>query len=223
MIKLYGSKLSPFAARLRAAIYFKGIKDEIELAYPPAALNSAEWLAINPLGKIPALATNGRVLVESQVIMEYLDDRFPESSLRPENIEDRALARTLDRVCDVYIFSCFQIMFRELRSENPNHDLVNGLKPKFADGLAFLNRVLPEKMGPYILGDKPTVADCTVPTTLFLIERFLVDWIKDPDVFTKYDRINAYWKTCRDNEVINKVFDQMAQGYESLRTTGRAT
>jgi glutathione S-transferase len=44
---------------------------------------SPEFLAINPLGQVPVLVHDGRVLTESSVINEYLDEVFPQVPLRP--------------------------------------------------------------------------------------------------------------------------------------------
>jgi glutathione S-transferase len=55
--------------------------------------NRPDWLyELNPVGKVPVL-DDGFVLPESAVIMEYLDERFPEVALLPEGREERAEAR----------------------------------------------------------------------------------------------------------------------------------
>ena len=74
-MKLYSAELSPFAARPRVAIYAKTLPVEI-LAHP-ADLKSPEYLAINPMGKLPALVLDdGTVIPESDTIVEYLADAF---------------------------------------------------------------------------------------------------------------------------------------------------
>jgi glutathione S-transferase len=47
-----------------------------------------EFLALNPLGQVPVLVHDGKILTESQFINEYLDEVFPEVSLRPGSAED---------------------------------------------------------------------------------------------------------------------------------------
>jgi glutathione S-transferase len=55
--------------------------------------NRPDWLyELNPIGKVPVL-DDGFVLPESAVIMEYLDERFPEPALLPAGREERAEAR----------------------------------------------------------------------------------------------------------------------------------
>ena len=59
-----------------------------------------EYLRINPRGVVPALVDEGRSIIESTIIMEYLEDRYPERSLRPANPAARATMRLWARVPD---------------------------------------------------------------------------------------------------------------------------
>ena len=91
-MKLYNLALSNFASKSRVAIYEKGL--DIELVDPPGGLGSAEYKKVNPLGKVPVLEEDeGFVLPESVVIMEYLEERYPEPALWPADPAERALGR----------------------------------------------------------------------------------------------------------------------------------
>ena len=48
------------------------------------------YLALNPNGVVPTLVDDGTVIVESRVIVEYLDDRMPEPPLRPSGARGRS-------------------------------------------------------------------------------------------------------------------------------------
>ena len=92
MLVLYDAARCPFAARVRIVLAEKGVEYEaveIDLDDRPA------WLyAKNPLGKVPVIEEDGGlVLPESRVIMEYLDERYPEPALLPVDPAERALAR----------------------------------------------------------------------------------------------------------------------------------
>ena len=89
---LYDAVRCPYCARVRIVLAEKRLSYEtveIDLADRPP------WLfARNPLGKVPVLEEDdGLVLPESTVIMEYLDERFPEPPLSPADPAERALAR----------------------------------------------------------------------------------------------------------------------------------
>jgi stringent starvation protein A len=90
-VKLYDAPRCPFCARVRIALAEKGLAYEtvvIDLSNRPAFLYE-----LNPVGKVPVLDDDGFILPESDVIMEYLDDRFPEAPLLPPDPRERAAAR----------------------------------------------------------------------------------------------------------------------------------
>lgn len=91
MITLYDAARCPYCARVRIVLAEKGVEYEvvaIDLADRPP------WLyEKNPLGKVPVLEEDGFVLPESVVIMEYLEERYPEPALLPLDPADRALVR----------------------------------------------------------------------------------------------------------------------------------
>jgi glutathione S-transferase len=87
---LYDAARCPYCARVRIVLAEKGI------GYEPVEIdlrNRPEWLyGLNPSGKVPVL-DDGFVLPESAVIMEYLDERYREPSLLPDDLARRADAR----------------------------------------------------------------------------------------------------------------------------------
>jgi pyrimidodiazepine synthase len=93
-VVLYDAARCPYCARVRIVLAEKGIPYdpvEIDLDDRPA------WIyEKNPLGKVPVLEEDGGfVLPESIVIMEYLEERYPEPPLWPADPADRALGRVL--------------------------------------------------------------------------------------------------------------------------------
>ena len=92
-LTLYDAPRCPYAARVRIALAEKGVEVEvveIDLSDRPA------WLyEKNPAGRVPVLEEDGRPLAESLVIMEFLDERYPEPALLPADPADRAHVRCL--------------------------------------------------------------------------------------------------------------------------------
>ncbi len=88
-MKLYNMYLSNFASKSRIAIYEKGAKIDI-VPIPGGDLKSPEYLKIYPLGKTPSLDADGAVIGESEVINEFLEDRFPAPPLLPKDPIGRA-------------------------------------------------------------------------------------------------------------------------------------
>jgi len=91
MITLYDADRCPYCARVRIVLAEKGVEYEtvqIDLADRP------DWIyEKNPLGKVPVLEEDTFVLPESEVIMEYLEERYPEPALLPADQTQRALIR----------------------------------------------------------------------------------------------------------------------------------
>jgi stringent starvation protein A len=104
VLVLYDAGRCPYCARVRIVLAEKGVEVEtvaIDLADRPA------WIyEKNPLGKVPVLEGDGLCLPESAVIMEYLEERFPEPPLLPPDPAERARARLrifrFDRLGDAY-------------------------------------------------------------------------------------------------------------------------
>ena len=100
MLTLFDAARCPYCARVRILLAEKAIPYEpveVDLSDRPA------WLyAKNPSGRVPVLEEDGGfVLPESAVIMEYLEERFPEPELWPADPAERALGRLwLDRFDD---------------------------------------------------------------------------------------------------------------------------
>lgn len=91
MITLYDADRCPYCARVRIVLAEKAVPYDtvaIDLSNRPAWLYDK-----NPLGKVPVLEEDGLCVPESAVIMELLDERFPEPPLLPLDPAARALAR----------------------------------------------------------------------------------------------------------------------------------
>ena len=76
------------------------------------------YLKVNPKGVVPALDHDGRVVTESSLICEYLDEVFPEPALMPADPWRRTLARQWSKRVDEHLFEAtrelsFSAMFRE--------------------------------------------------------------------------------------------------------------
>src|SRR3954451_564925 len=91
MLTLYDAARCPYCARVRITLAEKAIEYEpveIDLQNRPA------WIyEKNETGRVPVVEEDAWILPESAVIMEYLEERYPEPALLPDDAADRALAR----------------------------------------------------------------------------------------------------------------------------------
>jgi len=95
-IKLYEAVPSSNSDRVKIALNEKG------LAYERVSLNLAkreqkkpEFLKLNPYGKVPVIDDGGKILFESCIINEYLDEQYPDPPLMPKDPFLRARGRIL--------------------------------------------------------------------------------------------------------------------------------
>jgi glutathione S-transferase len=93
VLTLFDADRCPYCARVRIVLAEKGLEYQtviVDLDERPA------WIyAKNPLGKVPVLEEDDFVLPESTVIMEYLEERYPEPPLWPTDPAGRAAGRLL--------------------------------------------------------------------------------------------------------------------------------
>jgi stringent starvation protein A len=126
---LYDAARCPFCARVRIVLAEKGLAYEtveIDLADRPG------WLYdLNPTGKVPVLDEDGWILPESSVISEYLNERYPEPPLWPDDPGMRAAARLL-----VFRFDDFSKPYYALRRGE------DGARQRFDEELAALGTIL---------------------------------------------------------------------------------
>jgi len=91
MLTLYDAARCPYCARVRIVLAEKNVEYEtieVDLSDRPA------WIyEKNATGRVPVLEEDGWLLPESAVIMEYLEERYPEPALLADDPADRALAR----------------------------------------------------------------------------------------------------------------------------------
>src|SRR6056300_1190263 len=93
MAKLYHVPLSPFCRKVRLSLAEKKI--ECELVEERYWEQSPDFLRRNPAAKVPVLKIEGRVMAESAAICEWLEEKFPEPSLMPQDADARYEVRRL--------------------------------------------------------------------------------------------------------------------------------
>jgi glutathione S-transferase len=129
VLTLYDADRCPYCARVRIVLAEKGI--EYEPVYVDLDDRPAWVYEKNPLGRVPVLEEDGFVLPESAVIMEYLEERYPEPPLWPADAVERAVGRLL--------------VFRFDRLSSPYYALRRGdeaARPRLEERLSELDALL---------------------------------------------------------------------------------
>lgn len=108
MLTLYDIPLSPFAQKVKIALLEKGLEFDVRpvsFADPPSELSE-----LNPRAEVPILVDDSSgnhdgeatAVWDSTIILDYLEDRYPEPTLWPESPAERARVRELEEVCDTH-------------------------------------------------------------------------------------------------------------------------
>jgi len=154
MLKLHGFAVSNYYNVVKHALLYKGIAFEEVLVRPD---QSPELLAKSPMGKVPFLETEHGILTEANVILEYLDEAYPETPLYPTDAFKKAKVKQLLKSVELYV-------------EDPAHSLVPALvgmelaDSKKEEANLRLDKGLPAfqrlaSFSPYACGDTLTAAD----------------------------------------------------------------
>jgi glutathione S-transferase len=108
MLTLYSFGPGANSLKPLLTLYEKGIAFEHRQLNPAKFEHHSDWFkAINPRGQVPALDDEGRIVTESTVICEYLEDAHPtEVRLRPEDPWERAQMRVWTKWVDEYFCWC---------------------------------------------------------------------------------------------------------------------
>jgi glutathione S-transferase len=166
MLKLCGFHVSNYHNKVRIALLEKGIAFEEDSAVRPS--QKEEYLALSPMGKVPYLEVDGTRLCESGVILEYLEEAYPQKPLLPKDALARAKVRELATVIELHL----ELVARRLYAgvffggtlsdgakESVEKDLAKGVR-------AF--RTL-ARFDPFIAGKELTLADCAAAVHLPLV------------------------------------------------------
>ena len=98
---VYEHPLSPYAQKVKIALDEKGIEYQARM---PAAIGSGqpdrEFLKSNPRGEVPSLIDGDFAVFDSTIILEYIEDKWPEPALLPTDPVKRAQLRTIEDVMD---------------------------------------------------------------------------------------------------------------------------
>jgi glutathione S-transferase len=163
MITLCGMSLSNYYNKVKIVLLEKGISFTEELvrtgSRDEAVLNAT------PLGKVPFIRVDGQTLCESQVIVDFLEARFPEHPLLPADPLAAAKVRELCTFMELYI----ELVGRELYGEaffggKVSDSSKERVKKALDKNLAAFKRLA--RFAPYAAGDSFTLADAAAFATL---------------------------------------------------------
>ncbi len=165
MINLCGFAVSNYYNKTKLVLLEKGIAFTEEEVFPS---QDEALLQRSPLGKIPFIETERGSLSESQVILEYLEDAYPEIPLYPADSFERAKCRELIQHLELNVELHVRRLYKEaFFGGTVSEETKNEVKERLNIGLKGLARLA--KFSPYIGGDTYTAADCVAWLHFFMV------------------------------------------------------
>ena len=211
-LTLHYHPLSSFCHKVLIALYENGTP------FAPNSVNLQDegernaLLKLWPIGKFPVLQDKARerVVPESSIIIEYLDQHYPgKTKFIPADPDAARQMRLRDRYFDLHIHMHMQkIVGDRLRpADRRDPHGVNDARERMGGALAALDKILPGKT--WVMGDDFTMADCAAAPALFY-----ANWVQPlagtyPNVTAYLERLKArpsYARTLKEAEPFFQYF-----------------
>jgi len=176
MMQLYSGTTCPFSHRCRFVLYEKGMDFQV---IDVDLYNKPEDIAVmNPYNRLPVLVERDLILYESNIINEYIDERFPHPQLMPADPVMRARARLMLFNMEVELFS--QIDTLESGKEKP----MEKARQHVGDRLIELSPVFTKTK--YMLGDEFSMLDVALAPLLWRLDHYGIKLGKSAAPLMKY-------------------------------------
>ncbi len=184
-MSLYANTNDPYSHRVRIVLAEKGISAEI------IEVSSTELpeglLQHNPYGTVPTIIDRDLVLYETNIITEYLDERFPHPPLLPVYPVARAKSRQMIYRIERDWYPLLQQI--ESTSKNPkvskNSETVHAAQKKLESSLASLAPIFAGKS--FFLSDEFTLVDCCMAPLLWRLHRLDIKLAPMPRAIKEYE------------------------------------
>jgi glutathione S-transferase len=170
-MKLYVYPFAPNPRKVLVYLKEKGVDVPlVQLDITKGENRTPDFLRKNPLGGLPVLELDdGTILTESLAIIEYFEETHPEKSMIGSGALERARVRELERICELGVMGGVATVF-----QNTSPFFAGRVKqsPEAAETgrmrIANALKVLDARIGdrPFVAGDRPTIADCTLIAAL---------------------------------------------------------
>ncbi len=184
-LALYGHPFSSYTQKVLIALYENETPHEFRLLGPDTPHHMAEWQRRWPIGQFPLLVDDGRSIVETTIIIEYLQLVHPGPvRLLPEDPRRALDVRFLDRFFDLHVMHWVQHAVRAaLKGDPTKREVCADSQKKLELAYAWLEEQLADRT--WAAGADFSLADCAAAPSLFY-----ADWTHR--ISEIYPRLRAY-------------------------------
>ncbi|MBZ6381608.1 maleylacetoacetate isomerase [Sphingomonas sanguinis] len=192
-LTLHGYWRSSAAYRVRLALGLKGLSyDSIAHDLRTGAQRTEAFRALQPQGLVPALETSDGVLIQSPAILEWIEERYTDPPLLPEDSAGRATVRAMAAIvaCDIHPINNLRVL-THLREELHADEAAirHWIGRWVTEGFDALETLIARHGAGYAYGDRPTLADCHILPQVYNAERFAVDLTPFPKLIAAANRL----------------------------------
>src|SRR6218665_2175480 len=176
MMVLYSGTTCPFSQRCRLVLFEKGMDFEVR---DVDLFNKPEDISVmNPYGQVPILVERDLILYESNIINEYIDERFPHPQLMPADPVMRARAR-------LFLHNFEQELFAHIPDiESGNQKAADKARVAIRDNLTQIVPLFSRQE--YILGDEFSMLDVAIAPLLWRLGHYGIELPKQAAPLLKY-------------------------------------
>ena len=180
MMVLYSGTTCPFSQRCRFVLFEKGMDFEIR---DVDLFNKPEDVSVmNPYGQVPILVERDLILYESNIINEYIDERFPHPQLMPGDPVARARVRLFLFKFEKELF--VHVSTLESRATKSNEKALEKARSAIRDRLTQLAPVFLKNK--YMLGEDFSMLDVAIAPLLWRLDHYGIDLPKSALPLAKY-------------------------------------
>jgi glutathione S-transferase len=220
MLELYDNTNSVCAQKVRIALAEKGLSYQEHMLTLRGDQLDPEYLKLNPNGVVPTLVWDGHPVIESSVILYFIDETFPDPPLMPRTPLLRATVRMYNKLIDEYVHtSCMVMTFatafraglakaqQALADKTPNKKraeikqdvITHGLESKYVKDAIEQHQKLITWMGSslkdydYLAGEDFSLADIAVIPYIVRLDllRLSAMWNDKPHISIWFERVCA--------------------------------
>ncbi|MBB6222337.1 maleylacetoacetate isomerase [Rhizobium leguminosarum] len=198
-MKLYQNEISSATARVRIALALKGLTAEalpVTILGEEAESRQIGYRSVNPQGLVPALLTDGGILItQSLAIVEYLDEIKPQPPLLPDTAEGRALARSIALAIAAEIHALLppRIGLHLKSAFQADADAIAAWSRHWVgEGMGAVETMIAgRRQGAFAVGDRPSIADIFLFPQAISARRMGFDLAPWPNIAEIVGRLEA--------------------------------